>query len=163
MQIRLLSLLLVLGCAGAASRTPTPTVAVAGALAPCAMSAPYAGATWERVAVEQFSFCVPGTMRRSSASRWRGEGSIEWGIGSAPAVMLNPHERGERLARAPLPAISPLDTIDGRPAKVWQFVSGGRYYSGVSFEDPRLFIVGEAGNARVLGLHRALYRTVRFR
>lgn len=142
---------------------PERAAAVAGAHTPCPVSVSNAEATWTRIEAGGFSFCVPASMHRRGTTTWRGEDTTQWGVGDPPALPLHPQERGIPLARDQLPKFSPRDTIDGRPAKVWQVYSAGRYYSGVRFEAPRVFIAGEAGNATVLALHQALYRTARFR
>jgi hypothetical protein len=102
-------------------------------------------------------------MRPAGSARWRGAGTIEWGVGLPPPVLLDPQERRDPLERDPLPAFSPRDTIDGRPASLWQFYSSGRYLTGVRFDEPRVFITGVAGNEGDRALHQAVYRTVRFR
>lgn len=61
-----------------------------------------------------------------------------------------------------MPPFVERESVGGRAARFWRLYSAGTYYSGVSFEDPKVFVQGVAADERGLAVHQALYRTVCF-
>jgi hypothetical protein len=129
---------------------------------------------WRLVRADGFTFCVPSSWRPSgragsdgtSPRTWsRGRSSITWGTGEGErsrAIVPAPRRESSDQPPSPPRMERSREEIGGRTADVWEGEFQGEYFTGASWTNPQVFIIGETRNSSTAKLQLAIYRTVRF-
>jgi hypothetical protein len=133
--------------------------------------------SWQTVAGDGFTFCVPANWH-GRAHNWRSTAAtMEWGLGKARGQRVKVIEvrvvsRSEIVAGAGAgrPPEAPLtadtqrftDQIDGHSVTVWRNRFNGKYYVGGQWDSPHVWLLGESDDSRSADTQMVILRTVRF-
>lgn len=128
--------------------------------------------SWRQVQMPAFVVCLPSDWTQSGSVWRRGAATIRWGIG----IYGDPEDR--RPGVQPPHSGAVVDTEDGGAAgnfvsrfgemiggswaELFRSQRGGTYRTGVQWAEARLWLVGQAADARTADLELNIYRTVRF-
>jgi len=131
--------------------------------------------SWQTVAGDGFTFCVPGNWH-GRGHNWRSTVStLEWGTGKARGQTVKVLETrvvskselavGRRGSPEP-PAGTDIqrftDQIDGRTVTLWRNRINGKFYVGGQWDTPQVWLLGEADDQTSADTQMMILRTVRF-
>ena len=151
---------------------PDASLAADTTITACLTDAPHVDVSeWRRVRVPLFEFCLPREWT-GRAPVWRhGTASIRWGQGKHPAELEGRRDRAPSLMGRPdVPREGASrgeevhhsgEMIGGRWAELWRNRIGGTWYTGVEWPSERVWLAGQATDARTADLQLDVYRTGR--
>jgi hypothetical protein len=131
--------------------------------------------SWQTVAGDGFTFCVPDNWH-GRGHNWRTTAStLEWGTGKARGPTVKVVERrvvsrSELAAGVRTPSEPPAgtdiqrftDQIDGRTVTLWRNRINGKFYVGGQWDTPQVWLVGQADDQSSADTQMMILRTVRF-
>jgi hypothetical protein len=124
--------------------------------------------TWREVLTSDFTLCVPPDWVVNEGDARRGSSEIEWGRGALPDKVIGLSPVFLSPGGAPAPRLPDGDLrrfsedIGGYRAQLFRNRFGTKYYTGISWEAPAVWLTGEATSLRSADVQIAIYRTVRF-
>jgi len=168
------ALVATLACSGGAPRTPpTPSPSAEPVACPLGDVQPDL-ATWRQVRADGFTFCVPSDWRAAGGDRskiWRhGVSSIEWGTGT-PRLKRVVQSVVVRVPAGSMPPPPPppnaeikrfTEEIGGQTADMWRNRFDQDYYTGATWTNVNVYLVGETKDVSTADLELRIFRTVRF-
>jgi hypothetical protein len=129
--------------------------------------------SWQTVAGDGFTFCVPANWH-GRAHNWHATGAtMEWGTGKARGHPVKVTEvrvvsRAE-IASGRRPDPSPMienqqftDQVDGHSVTLWRNRFNGKYYVGGQWDSPQVWLLGQSDDSPSADTQMVILRTVRF-
>jgi hypothetical protein len=125
--------------------------------------------SWQQVAADGFTFCVPASWRASGGNTFHGQGGwVRWGVGEPRRTTA------ARITTVTVPASQgPLvlpgrqrrfsETIGGGLAELWDNELDGTFYTGAQWRSPKVIhLLGQSTSETTRATQLQVYRTVRF-